>query len=449
MIKYISRFLVEAATPLFVGSGQSSLLKDALVQKDANGFPMILGTSLAGVLRHSLWKMKDEHFVNTIFGSSNNANNSGSGSLLKVSPALMVLDKYTLSEGLLFEDRWNHVKFRFNNLPLRQHVRITHEGVAEKNGLFDNEVIFKGTQFVFELEMTDSKGMLESQWEEILNCVQSPDFRIGAGTRNGYGSLKVLKIQNSRFDLGTQMDSYLNYSPALASTDWTQINLINTDLGFSNGTKTHYQLELLPDPFFIFGSGFGDSEVDNVPVEEDVIVYTEKGIDFEKQTRVPGSSVKGAISHRVAYHYNKLKGNWAGQKQNFNEKNEAVIELFGNAGNGVKELVAGKVYINDIFIDGNLVNKDKIFNHVAIDRFTGGAMDGALFSEKVSYLKEGSLMIDIFVDEVDDSEKQQALELALEDVCKGTLPLGGMTTKGHGIFTGKLTKNGKTLFNYE
>ena len=52
--RYIARIVLEAQTPLFVGSGESSLLKDALVQRDIHGFPMIQGTSLAGVLRHSL-----------------------------------------------------------------------------------------------------------------------------------------------------------------------------------------------------------------------------------------------------------------------------------------------------------------------------------------------------------------------------------------------------------
>ena len=52
--RYLARVVLEAETPLFVGSGESSLLKDALVQKDMHGFPMMPGTSLTGVLRHAL-----------------------------------------------------------------------------------------------------------------------------------------------------------------------------------------------------------------------------------------------------------------------------------------------------------------------------------------------------------------------------------------------------------
>jgi hypothetical protein len=83
-------------------------------------------------------------------------------------------------------------------------------------------------------------------------------------------------------------------------------------------------------------------------------------------------------------------------------------------------------------------------------------MDGALFSEKVSYFddKNREIEINITVDKRDldkDSLEIKAFEEALTDVCKGLLPLGGMTTKGHGIFTGKLFKNNnnKPEYDYE
>lgn len=103
-----------------------------------------------------------------------------------------------------------------------------------------------------------------------------------------------------------------------------------------------------------------------------------------------------------------------------------------------------------MYFDEDQVNNDKIFNHVAIDRFTGGAMDGALFSEKVSQLMEDQITLNIFIDKSFDDESLEikAFENALVDICKGLLPLGGMTTKGHGIFTGTLLKNDKEIYSY-
>jgi CRISPR/Cas system CMR subunit Cmr4 (Cas7 group RAMP superfamily) len=445
--KYIARFLLEAETPLFVGSGNSTLLKDALVQKDANGFPMIPGTSLAGVLRHSFSKLADKGNLAAIFGDSKGGD-SGTGSLLKVSPALMMLDLQTVSEGLILDNSWDALKLQFEQLPVRQHVRMNDKGVAEKNGLFDNEVIFKGTRFIFELELTDLSGSFEKDWQEIIEIINSPEFRIGAGTRNGYGGLKVLKVQNLKLDLSRQMKAYLELSPSFNNIEWVA-DIRDLDPKSENKSKTHYRLELTPDPFFIFGSGYGDEDVDKTPLEEEVILYTSKGIKFEKQTVVPGSSIKGALTHRVAYHYNKRPERWANNEApKIGNENKAVATLFGKAGKDIKEPSAGKVYINDIFLTSEEVKSDKILNHVAIDRFTGGALEGALFSEKVSYLKKEVLQIDVFLDDQVEKEYVEVLETALMDICKGLLPLGGLTTKGHGIFTGSLLENEIEIYNY-
>lgn len=447
IIKYIARFLLEAETPLFVGSGNSTLLKDALVQKDANGFPMIPGTSLAGVLRHSFSKLLDKGNLSAIFGDSKGGD-SGTGSLLKVSPAMMMLDNQAVSEGLILDNSRDALKLQFEHLPVRQHVRMNDKGVAEKNGLFDNEVIFKGTRFIFELELTDLSGSFTKDWKNIIEIIKSPEFRIGAGTRNGYGSLKVLKVQNLKLDLSNQMKEYLELSPSFNNIEWDGY-IRGSDPKSENKSKTHYRLELTPDPFFIFGSGYGDEDVDKTPLEEEVVVYTSKGIKFEKQTVVPGSSMKGALAHRVAYHYNNRPERWANNEvPKIGNENKAVAALFGKAGKDIKEPSAGKVYINDIFLTSGEVKSDKILNHVAIDRFTGGALEGALFSEKVSYLKKEVLQIDIFLDDQVEKEYVEVLEAALMDICKGLLPLGGMTTKGHGIFTGSLRENEIEIYNY-
>ncbi|SDA64334.1 CRISPR/Cas system CSM-associated protein Csm3, group 7 of RAMP superfamily [Algoriphagus alkaliphilus] len=448
IIKYIARFLLRAETPLFVGSGNSTLLKDALVQKDANGFPMIPGTSLAGVLRHSFAKLPENSMLAAIFGDSKGGD-TGTGSLLKVSPALMMLDNSTTSEGLILDQKWNNLKEQFDHLPVRQHVRMNDKGVAEKNGLFDNEVIFKGTRFVFELELTDLSGNFQQDWQELIDIIQSPEFRIGAGTRNGYGCLKVQKIQHRRFDLRNELTAFLNFSPSFNDIDWTKEESTDSVEHPNRKSKIHYTLKLTPDPFFIFGSGSGDEDVDNTPLEEEVITYTSDGIKFQKQTVIPGSSIKGALAHRVAYHFNKRNQRWAGTMgPKIGVENEAVAELFGKAGKSVPDPAAGKVFINDIFLSSDKVKNDKILNHVAIDRFTGGALEGALFSEKVSYLEKDVLGIDVFLEENVASNYAEVLEEALLDICKGLLPLGGMTTKGHGIFTGSLIKNQQEIFSY-
>ena len=65
--RYVAHIIIEADAPLKVGSNAMDFLQDSPVQKDWNGLPMILGTSIAGVLR----KEFDKALVDDIFGKEN------------------------------------------------------------------------------------------------------------------------------------------------------------------------------------------------------------------------------------------------------------------------------------------------------------------------------------------------------------------------------------------
>ncbi|MCF0185828.1 MAG: CRISPR-associated protein, partial [Bacteroidaceae bacterium] len=201
------------------------------------------------------------------------------------------------------------------------------------------------------------------------------------------------------------------------------------------------------DDFMLFGAGFGDEDVDLVPVKEKVVDYAQKKV-VDANILIPASSIKGALAHRVAYYYNKLCGPFAekASKDEINawaENNEAVVTLFGSA--DPDNMKRGNVLFEDIIeVDTNV--KEKIFNHVSIDRFTGGAIDGALFSEKATYGKGKSFKTTITLLKTGFGEKVlEAFESALKDIVNGLLPLGGATNKGYGCFSGKILKNGEEL----
>ena len=247
---------------------------------------------------------------------------------------------------------------------------------------------------------------------------------------------KVYNLENEN-----DFEAYLNLNPSLNSIE---IEHLEEE---ENNNTADYTLDLTPDDFFIFSEGFGDAEVDNKPTEEEIIVYNDGKIDFENRTLIPASSIKGAIAHRTAFHYNKLNKFYADTinedlKNYVEENNQAVKTLFGEKAQVVNGNMLGErgiVILDDLYYDD--IDNSKIFNHVAIDRFTGGGIDGALFSEKVSYKKDKKITLKINLFEtVEDTDIIKALEEALKDICRGLLPLGGMTTKGFGMFTGKLLK---------
>ena len=95
--------------------------------------------------------------------------------------------------------------------------------------------------------------------------------------------------------------------------------------------------------------------------------------------------------------------------------------------------------------------KSKILNHVSIDRFTGGAIDGALFNEQTLYAKGETFVISIMIanNAFVDKDVQTAFESSLIDVATGMLPLGGGVNRGNGVFTGKATKYNKETKQWE
>ena len=111
----------------------------------------------------------------------------------------------------------------------------------------------------------------------------------------------------------------------------------------------------------------------------------------------------------------------------------------------------GNVIISDV-IQKKDEEKEKSLNHVAIDRFTGGAIDGALFSEKVIYGKPEnsetfpySITLKINKKAFLDKMVKPALIEVFKDITSGMLPLGGGVNRGHGVFTGKVYENGKLI----
>ena len=409
--RYIAHITLEADTPLKIGSADSDFMKDSPIQRDWNGLPMILGTSIAGVLRKDF-----EGDADDIFGKEN-------GSKVIFSNALLVDENSRVNEELLLS-KSPFLKL-FDKLPQREHTAITQKGVAKEHSKFDEEVVYKGTRFRFALEMLED----ESAFTKLLEMLQSPSFRVGGGSTKGFGKFKVVEILSSVIDTA---EALATYSSSLNSTEGSKVEL-STNIKPINHTS--YSLTIEPDEFFMFGSGFGDDVADQIPVVEKIIDYQAKGLSAN-HILIPASSLKGAIAHRTAYHYNLQNGLFVGD----DEARLVISELFGEAKNSKKEIEGsrGKVLFSDLFkLDRE---ESKIFDHVAIDRFTGGGLDGALFQEKTtaqSDVWELEILLENGVEEL----FVEAFERALDDVCSGMLPLGGATTKGHGVFSGTWSKS--------
>ncbi len=525
---YIAHLVVEAATPLAVGSGESSMNIDRIVATDATGLPYIPGTSLAGVIRHELDPADKNESIKALFGYQRDQKEirniietqgireedvlTGQGSRILFSSAnLLAEDGIRVTEGLQTYNMATGYYSWFRKLPRRDHVKINHRGVAEDKAKFDEQLVYKGARFAFRIELMGTAAD-KATFEHILNILHQPIFRIGSGTRNGFGKLTIISCQQKCFDLTApiDLDAYLQLGSSLNSdvSGWSSFTFTET----VPVDWKRYRLSLRPQDFFLFGAGFGDREADQISKTERVIEWIDQQAVMDEQQvyiLIPATSIKGALSHRVAYHYNLQSKSQTGMfapsgpmnlpqldmeqvKQTFSqpvnagaltastteqewetyrqqidqlnledflstsktweeyqeglrqatdtsepvgEQNPAVKALFGYAKND-EEGARGQVIISDMFLNKG-ANSSKTFNHVAIDRFTGGSIDGALFGQQVSTSE--AFVLDIYVHQsaLTDTRIREAFEKSLQDLKNGDLALGGSSPKGHGTFIDK------------
>ena len=428
--RLVARIMLEATSPLAVGSGEKNIVTDAPVVRDCNGLPYIPATSLAGIIRHSM----DPNTAQEIFGYQER--DRGEGSKVIISDALLVGTGGKALDGLQ-ELEADEFLGHFRVLPIRQHVRITEKGTAAKYGKFDEQVVYTGTRFVFEIEFFSEDGN-EEVMQNMLGVITAPTFRIGSGTRCGFGAMKVVCIQYRAYDLRKEddLDAYLCKTSSL-SDDFAQAQEIHPEATLLGGW-TKYTLNLVPMDFFLFSSGFGDEEADMTPVRECKIMWRDGRPLFENAcTLIPATSVKGAIAHRVAYWWNKLGGHFVENGDAVApERNIATVSLFGTVLDEESITPAnGNVIFSDVLLEKN---DTKVIPHVKLDKFTGGVMDGALFQEKSVFSKGQTLREVIYVrtDTFKDPMVKEAFEKTVSDLCMGLLPLGGGTNRGNGIFTG-------------
>ena len=430
--KFIAHITFEAKTALKIGSKNADFLQDSPIQKDWNKLPMILGTSLTGVLR----KEFDKKNADILFGDEDTnkkdkeGKNISKGSKTIISNALLLDEKNEVTESLLLDSKKSEFLQKFIVLPIREHNAMNDKGVTKDTGKFDEEVIYKGTRFKFSIEMLNENEDDKNNFFQLLDLLSKDSFRIGAGSSKGFGQIKVIEITYDEFDVNS--DEYVNLSSSLN----TKLSKTYEIKEFDDEKYIKYELKLTPDDFFMFGSGFGDDEANMTPVVEDIVNYEKQDL-IEGKVLIPASSVKGAISHRTTYYYNLLN-----KKFIENGCKSGIVEsIFGAKKDKEEDGFKGNILISDVYLDKTSSKNTKVFDHVSIDRFTGGAIDSALFQEKTIASKE-TFTLEILINEKKVKEKDEvalkALEKALKDITTGMLSLGGATTKGHGIFTGEL-----------
>ncbi|WKN24020.1 RAMP superfamily CRISPR-associated protein [Azotobacter vinelandii] len=433
----LAHITLEALSAHGIHSGQGDATHDVLLVRDANGLPALPGSSLAGVLRHAYCERHGQDATGRLFGQ---IGEQAQPSWLSVGWGLVHDSLDRPCEGLLDDKQRDPLlELLANSKPLvRQRVRLEHTGAASDQGKFDVTLIPAGVRYTAWLGYwCDDSEESRRHWKNLLALLGAGSLLIGHGVRSGNGHFEVSELAQACWDLRTPQGRQAYVARPRSRRDHQGLQALETALAT---TPVQIELQLRAEAGWRVGGG--ERSLGRHEKTPDLLPQHELRVHWENGQAVlsrhfhllPGSALKGALRHRVAYHYRCLSGDFAGLASSpAPEDCPAVAQLFGQAKDN--EGTAGLLLFHDLHLEDPRL---KVLMHNRIDRFTGGVIDGALFSEEVLWQTEVTLRIGTLHPQrlaTVDALARQALQRALEDLAGGWLPLGANGSRGLGIFS--------------
>ncbi|WP_372737040.1 RAMP superfamily CRISPR-associated protein [Neptunomonas sp.] len=459
---YLARVQIEATSPISVQTGHAELNFDTALVRDANGLPSLPATSIRGVLRHLYLQQLDlrqlgKEKSQALFGYGQLDQQTGEDdaqiSQVQVSWGMVHDSNNTPIEGRIDPSQDSILDELSQSQPLkRERVRLNDKGCAEDNGKFDVTAAPKGVRFTFELKYWSDQEN-DSSWLALLNLLKQPAFRLGSNTRSGFGALCIKQIKSRCFNLKNAEDATAWQNLSRKLSDFQALQTHSTEALSTKEGHIIATINLTGEGFMRIGGG--DIPVHNSEEPADLPMQSEKYLlwDINKASfsqrypLIPASAIKGALAHRLTFHSNRLNEQFSDKdraKATLREQCIDVKQLFGYASDTDKttdgqrktEGAAGQVLLNDIYLD-KPIQTSKLW-HNKIDRFTGGVIDGALYSEEVLYKPEFTISLTFLKPEKVGKKAREALLATLKDLCQGRLPLGASGSRGLGSCTGDI-----------
>ncbi len=464
MIGLVIRGKLKLLTNLHIGSGISNDYTDLPVIRDSEGMVFIPGTSIAGALRSGLEKLQEmidiDHIEEplcdcpacTLFGSFPSTEYERDLSPTLTASKIWVYDSYVSSAAS--KDR--------SISSIRDHVGISRvNSTAAYHAKYNEESVVAGTEFDFCIAIESDAEHLH-MLAAVLNEWKSGRGALGGGRSKGFGrvkldNIKVFKINLSSIDkviAYLQCDDILTAVSSLFLSEepnWLQDELDRSKDCFATDKSRRVYTEI--DLKLTVDGGVVVSDIVSEVIEDTDIAPIKQCDKYI----IPGSSLRGAFraqAERVArtvvtmdttdrgdylkkcpacHPFNlpsSKKGSCeSGYRVKIEEgqivdiKSEVCLacRFFGMTHLG------SRISISDGIVEKHL-EPDR-FNFVAIDRFTGGSLDKALFNAKV--LMYPKFKTKIIIENPADWELGW-LYLVIRDIQDGFVSIGWGKSKWFG-----------------
>ncbi len=433
--KILKRIVVEGdlllQTPTHFGNGDSTDLTDMPLLTDAldGKTPLLTGATLAGALRSYLRERERGYGAEEADG---------------LASVLLFGGMKEKEEGaqspLIIDDAFGE---NFG-VELREGVRIDRASrTAAEGKLYDAQVWQAGTIFPlrFELLICDgNEDALKRALATALEGLQNGEITFGMRKRRGLGAVEVNEWRVREYDLSNVQDLFAwmelggeELSGKANADIWGALGM-----NAKNPVKDKREYFEIDATFWLDGSLLIRSQGGKDDRGPDMAYLRAKQADGDEMPVLSGTSLAGALRARAE----KIVRTLAPEKGN--AAADWVDGLFGTdmdkvdverkKGNDVKPK-ASRLRVSEQVIENAVT--DLVQNRVSIDRFTGGALETALFNEQPAFGDDKTTLQIKLVAQKPRKGEIGLLLLLLKDLWTGDLALGGESSVGRGRLRGK------------
>lgn len=429
--RWVIRGTLTLETAMHLGGEEGERVDMSVLRDPRDGKPLLPGTTLAGALRNAFadrvagYGREEPVEVTRLFGAAR-GHDEGSQSPLIVFDAIG-----ELPEEYGFE--------------IRDGVAISPAtGIAEDHKKYDFEVLPAKTRFPVRVDLLVpdpcdrngvalEKALLESL-AAALDAFSRGENAFGARRSRGLGRVNAVWAAR-RFDLGSR-DGWLEWilsdhkKPFDANPDQpcirdaievvAPVNLKPLALPKDVRSRVVIDLDLtIAHDILIRSPG-------TEPGDPDVSHLNSGG-----RAILPGTSLAGVMRSQALRIAKLVRA-----KQN--DAHIWIGRLFGPRFEGRHPSAGSEIHASRLRVSeaGIEAGQTRGQTRVAIDRFTGGAADTALFNEQIEVGGHSALRLELR----DAKEGELGLVLlVLKDLFDGTLPVGGTSSIGRGVLRGAAT----------
>lgn len=400
-------------SPLAIGDG-SNYTTDRDIVRDSKGVPYIPASAIAGVSRAVF--LKNEKLVNKYFGKVDINTDATNSIKIKTEESKIIFYDAKMSDKIDY------------HLSVRDSVALDNYKTAIDGAKFDMEVLEPGVEFTTYIEQNVYEDSEKDIAREIAYWWLQNKIYLGGKVMRGYGAISDVSIYEKKFSTYEDVSTWLSFD--MYNEDcWANASEVVCDKICDDGMVS-VLLKLKQNSGISIRKYTTKCSEDNgetMPDSEQLVIH----LNGDDMPVIPGTSWAGAFSHRMKELIPEcIENDFFGSVVKNKGKNKNKENNDKNGKQDKNKKIRSKIRFGETQLKGA---KTKVMTRNAIDRFSGGTANQALFTEKTYYGGKGDLKIEIKKECLSENV-EKALAAAITDLHMGFLAVGGLTAIGRGLF---------------